>query len=69
MLQKRGRNGIKVGEGHHNSKLTEPQVKEVRRMVSEGVCLKCTRIILGITCSNSTLWDAANYTTWRHVRD
>jgi|APGre2960657373_1045057.scaffolds.fasta_scaffold90035_3 hypothetical protein len=66
---KRGRNGVPAGDSHHASKLTEETVRELRRMAAEGICVGCAQKVLGLTCAYSTAWDAANYTTWRHVRD
>jgi molybdenum-dependent DNA-binding transcriptional regulator ModE len=57
----------RVGEAHHNAKLTEEKVKELRRLVEEvGVCIVCAAKLMGV--SKGAAWDAARYVTWRHVR-
>lgn len=57
------------GEKHHAAKLTEAQVRELRRLVEQvGVCVPCAGKVLGLRISRKTLWDAANYVTWIHVR-
>lgn len=65
---KRGGNNTPVGETHHGAKLTEQQVRDLRQMVADGICVCCAQKILKLECSYSTAWDAANYTTWRHVK-
>lgn len=54
------------GEAHHNAKLTDAKVRELRRLVEQkGICITCAAKLIGI--SKSAAWDAASYVTWRHV--
>tara|TARA_R110000868_G_scaffold281860_2_gene542103 strand:+ start:1035 stop:1238 length:204 start_codon:yes stop_codon:yes gene_type:complete len=58
------------GENHHAVKMTGEQVRELRRLVhGVGLCVPCAGKLLEIPVHTSTLWDAANYVTWRHVAD
>ena len=56
------------GERHHRARLTEQQVREIRRLHSKGVCCGCIVKVLDLTVSQSTVWECANYQTWVHVR-
>lgn len=68
MKVKRGQRNTPAGEAHHGSRLTEQQVRDLRQLVADGICVCCAQKFLKLTCSYSTAWDAANYTTWRHVK-
>jgi len=57
------------GEAHHSARLTEHDVRELRRLVERlGVCVPCAGKVLGLRISRGSLWDAASYKTWRHVK-
>lgn len=57
------------GEAHHSARLTERDVRELRRLVEHaGVCVPCAGKVLGLRASRGSLWDAASYKTWRHVK-
>lgn len=59
--------GMPVGEAHHAAKLTEANVRELRRLHYDvGVCIKCACLIVG--CKKQTGYDAITFVTWRHVR-
>lgn len=66
---KRGIGNRPAGDDHHAAKLTEESVRELRRLVALDVCVMCAVKVLDLEVAQSTAWDAANYTTWRHVRD
>lgn len=56
-----------VGEKHGSAKLTEIQVKKIRRLYNTG---KYTHKQLGrvFGVNDSTIGDIVNYKKWRHVR-
>jgi hypothetical protein len=66
---KRGINNTPIGENHPSVKMTEKDVRELRRLVAMDVCVNCAVKILGLNVSQTTAWEAANFMTWRHVHD
>ena len=69
MPGKRGYRNLPIGQDHHSAKLTEGAVRELRRLVGLDVCVPCAIKVLGLSVRPCTAWEAANYMTWRHVRD
>jgi len=55
------------GEMLPQAKLTEADVREIRRLHRRGVRGKALADRFGISRVNA--WMVASYTTWRHVRD
>lgn len=54
-----------LGEKHANSKLTEQQVKHIRRALARGFSLNSLAIIAGV--SNGTIIKIRERETWAHV--
>lgn len=62
----RAKHGTKLlGEHHPNSKLTESQVLEIRKLSSVGV--SCASIGRRFRINQATAWQVANRKTWVHV--
>jgi hypothetical protein len=53
------------GERQHRSKLTEDQVREIRRLYSEGVTQAALVRMFGV--NQGTIWPLLNGKTWQHV--
>jgi hypothetical protein len=54
------------GSGHHNSKLTESKVIEIKKMIRESKKLKDIAVIFKIDAS--TISDIKREKTWRHIK-
>lgn len=55
------------GEKHHNAKLTEDKVREMRRLHEQKkLCKRCVAILHDV--NYGTAWDVLTYNTWRNVR-
>lgn len=66
MRNEAGYSSSRRGEEHHNAKLTEDKVRELRRLVEEvDICIACAAKIVGV--NKGTAWDAVHYKTWKHV--
>lgn len=55
----------KLGESNGNSRLTEHQVREIRRMRKGGLSLQ--RIANHVGCSRGVVRSIVERTTWKHV--
>jgi hypothetical protein len=56
-----------VGEAHHAARLTEPTVRELRRLHYDvGLCMSCAATLHGV--NRQTARDAISFVTWKHVR-
>jgi Mor family transcriptional regulator len=55
--------GNKLGENHHNAKLTMSKVIEIRKLYSEGTTLRELNATYQV--SIRTISDAINFTTWK----
>lgn len=63
---KRGRNNVPAGEFHHAAKLTEPKVRELRRLYyDDGLCAKCTCLVADVPYKRGQ--EAILFYTWKHV--
>jgi uncharacterized protein with PIN domain len=64
---KRAAHNLPVGEDHHSARMTEAQVRELRRLHHEvGICCRCASKVVGV--NRSAGYDAINFYTWKHVR-
>jgi len=58
--------GYRMGHSHHNAKLTEEAVRNIRyrhEKLHEGYI----KLAKATELSSSTIRDVCNYRTWRHV--
>ena len=54
------------GERHHNARLTEKDVAQMRFLHHEdGLCIRCVAMLYGVRYA--TAWEAICYRTWKHV--
>ena len=59
------RNPHVVGELHPNSKFTEADIREMRKLRSEGQT--CVQIAKIYSTNDATVWKIVNRQKWRHV--
>jgi len=52
-------NGYRVGETHHNAKLSDDDVELIRQLHEKG--MQCSEIAKKFYCARSTISDIANY--------
>lgn len=58
---------VRQGIEHHNAKLNDEKVREMRRLHQDkGLCIKCIAIMHKVPYP--TAWQAINYETWKHVK-
>lgn len=55
------------GEASPGSKLTEDQVRQIRRFIAGGQSLRGIARIYGV--NNATVWNIAHGKTWAHVKE
>ena len=61
--------GKPIGEQHHAAKLTEAQVRELRRLVHDvGLCTRCANKVVAPNVSAQSAYEAAHFYTWKHVQ-
>jgi DNA invertase Pin-like site-specific DNA recombinase len=56
---------VRRGERHNQAKMTEEQVREIRRLRADGMKLASIARRFGITTGTAS--DIANRKTWRHL--
>lgn len=56
------------GESHHKAKLTEEDVREIRRRRADGETIESIWLSFPHVESYSTIGYAARGSTWRHVK-
>ena len=59
------RSGRQKGEGHHNARLTEKQVREIKRRLRRGEKVRDLAKEFGVTPSNVSLINQGRI--WLHV--
>ena len=56
------------GEGHHNARLNERDVRQMRNLhYNVGLCIKCISTLYEVRYA--TAWEAITYQTWKHVTE
>ena len=59
---------VRQGEDHHNAKLTDKIVQEMRRLYwCENV--RVFKIAYQFKCTYMTAYDVVKYRTWLHVKE
>ena len=64
-MRERAAHGVQIGSGHHNAKLTETDVKEIRRRHAAGTTQRS--IAAAFNVSGSLICNIVNRKYWTHV--
>lgn len=57
---------VLIGENHHSAKLTEADVRKVRKMRKDGYTVTEIAKLYSVSCT--AMHRAINRITWRHVK-